>query len=528
MAIDKKRRTVKKRTGKNGKNLNRTQKGGAARAPSAASAVNGPSAGRSQGAYRAANAVRSQGAYRASSAGRGHSAGIASSRSFNHGRFKSNKGSDIVYGPENLNSYVILNDSHIKDLNFGVIDKILSEKLNLVKLNKTETKIPNKIFFQWLEDTQDGNDHIIKKKYYKVRTVLLNSLDGLDCISNKQNLNANMQTHFNGTYTQFMMPTKTFTEGDTYDGLIKELGGIGWFIARPLEMVDNGKKMAAAQGFGIEYIKDEGDIKKFKPKLLQETSNGTPQYIITSYIRNPLLYKYNDKCLKFQLRVFFLAGFINGFKIAFVAGKSRIITAAENYDKSPEHFNKKAIHDTHFSSTNENAYFPDDFTFEKITNSDKQQLDILKDEITRKQKIDSINTQMREVFSAVANIFFSDPKCCSQYKLGDSNQADNSYKEFGADIMITDDFQIKLIEINDRPGHNLREKTDKSIPDCDENFTRYIYEWTMDTVIIPVYNQLQPPEKKEKTVELYHPEALDRKPVYYDPPIRVLNNTSLA
>jgi hypothetical protein len=521
MAIEKKRRTVKKRTGRNGKNLNRTQKGGAARAPSA---VSGPSAVRSQGAYRAANAVRSQGA---ASAGRGHSAGIASSRSF-HRRFKSNKGPDITYGPENLNSYVILNDSQINDLNFGVIDQILSSKLKLEKHEKGKTTIPTKIFFQWLEDTQDPNDYEIKHRYYNVKTVLLNSLKGLDCISNKQQLNKNMETHYNYTYKEFMMPTKTFTQGDTYESLKEKLGGAEWFIARPLEMKDKGKLMAAAQGVGIEYIKDQGDIEKFKQELLQKTSNGTPQYIITSYILNPLLYKGR----KFQLRVFFLAGFINGSKIAYVAGKSRIITAAQNYDKSPEHFNEKAIHDTHFKSTDENAYFPDDFIPVNIFNSDNKKNENTLTDQNRKEKIDSINEQMRKVFSDVAKIFFSDPKCCSQYKLGDSNQADNSYKEFGADIMITDDFQIKLIEINDRPGHNLRDKCVKpkdkgegegegeGIPDCDENFTRYIYEWTMDTVIIPVYNHHHHLES-EKKVELYHPEALDRTPVYSDPPIRV-------
>jgi len=176
MATIRKRRTVKKQKCNK---VNRTQKGGAARAPSA---VSGPSAARSQGVYRAANAVRSQGVDRAASAA---SAGIASSRSF-RGRFKSNKGPEITYGPENLNSYVILNDSKINDLNFGVIDEILRLKLNLEKHEKGKTTIPTKIFFQWLEDTQDPNDCKIKHRYYNVKTVLLNSLEGLDCILNKQ------------------------------------------------------------------------------------------------------------------------------------------------------------------------------------------------------------------------------------------------------------------------------------------------------------------------------------------------------
>jgi hypothetical protein len=465
-------RTVKKQKCKK---VNRTQKGGAARAS------------------RASN----RSSYDRDSAKRFRSA-------------KSNKGPDIEYGSENLNSYVILNDSQIKDLNFGVIDEILSSKLKLEKHEKGKTPIPKKMFFQWLENTKRGEDYTIKKRYYNVRTVLLNSLEGLDCISNKQNLNANMESYFRDTYKNYMMPTKTFDAGDNYDILKAKLEGAEWFIARPLEMVLDDIKMPAVQGVGIVYIKDQDDItKELLPKLINT------KYIITSYIRNPLLYKGR----KFQLRVFFLAGFINGFKIAFVAGKSRIITAAENYNKSPEHFNDKAIHDTHFKSTDENAYFPDDFTFEKITNSDKQQLDILKDETKRQEKIDSINTQMRKVFSEVAEVFFDRVKGCSkEYKLRDgSNQADNSYKEFGADIMITDDFQIKLIEINDRPGHNLRDKTGIDISDYNKEFTRYIYEWTMDTVIIPVYNKTEIPEKTEKPekpVELYNPKALDRTHVY--------------
>jgi hypothetical protein len=91
----------------------------------------------------------------------------------------------------------------------------------------------------------------------------------------------------------------------------------------------------------------------------------------------------------------------------------------------------------------------------------------------------------------------------------DIKQADNSYKEFGADVMITDDLKIKLIEINDRPGHNLRGKSDQGIADCDPNFTNYIFQWTMDTVIIPVYNS-----HHRQSVDLYYSTKHDREPIY--------------
>lgn len=431
--------------------------------------------------------------------------------------------------PENSDNYVIIYDTESKDLNHDVLDNILEERLKLKRHNKNSEIVPSDLFLLFLQPIRIEKDRLIKARYYNVKTNLISSIDKLNCIANKWELNKNMAKQFPEIYSRYMMPTIEYTPDITFQKLKEKLND-GWFIARPLEMILDGKKWVACQGHGILYIKNQADIDTLKHhstvkievynktsrktvKKSIKASANTTTYILTSYIRNPLLYKGR----KFQLRVFLILGYINNRKVAFVMDKSRIVTAGEKYTSDPNKFNSssegKAIHDTHFKTTDENAYFPMDFNHENITDINFNSIPSLEGS-NRDKLVDSIMEQMNKIFKAVARIFFTTRGCAEKYRINTGKlQSRNYFKDFGADIMITDDFQVKLIEVNDKPAHNLHDKPPElNIPDYDIPFSTDYFQWMADTAIIPVYNTTF-----NKEIPLYQPRNPDRRPIYDEP-----------
>ena len=103
----------------------------------------------------------------------------------------------------------------------------------------------------------------------------------------------------------------------------------------------------------------------------------------------------------------------------------KIIMAEENYKKKD--YKNKKIHDTHTLGNQESVRrYPEDL---KISQSKKK----------------SIEEQMKKLFSLVENIQI-DTKCYEESK--------KCYQLFGFDAMITDNYQVKLIEINRNPGQS--------------------------------------------------------------------------
>jgi hypothetical protein len=180
------------------------------------------------------------------------------------------------------------------------------------------------------------------------------------------------------------------------------------------------KPIPGYAGDGIRVFRgsEKNEIKKHIYQIEKKTKKKE-KWIIQDYISNPFLL--NGK--KFHMRIMILlcnnnAYFYKDFLI-YPAQKKFTLD-----DLSPE------IHDTHGTLTepHEKKMFPNDF----IKNNDDPKF-------------------YKDVYIKIANLFIElrkiglfDHKCY--------NGNSNCYQLFGADIMITDDYQVKCIEINYKPG----------------------------------------------------------------------------
>jgi len=179
------------------------------------------------------------------------------------------------------------------------------------------------------------------------------------------------------------------------------------------------------KGFAGEFIQiyKKKDFDKFK------TSKKYKKWSIQEYIPNPMLI--DNK--KFHVRVLFLYRANPNFKEngdSFFFKKMPIYLAKKDFIY--DNFEDEEIHISHYSSGQEALY-----------------LDGLK---FNKSELNKIIINIKLIMSDIADNLkancFSESKRC--------------YEIFAVDLMITDDFDIKLLEINDKVG--FKEFTDDIYP----------------------------------------------------------------
>ena len=149
-------------------------------------------------------------------------------------------------------------------------------------------------------------------------------------------------------------------------------------------------------------------------------------WVLQEYIINPMLYQ--DK--KFHLRGYFV--FCNdrlkNKKKGYFLDNQRVFTAKLPFKQGD--YSNKQIHDSHANSTPyEINYKPD------IIN------------LLSKKQVISIENQLKYLYKSLFKIL--DLNCYKNDEM--------CFNIFGSDIMITDDYQIKFIELNEKPGmHNYK------------------------------------------------------------------------
>lgn len=203
------------------------------------------------------------------------------------------------------------------------------------------------------------------------------------------------------------------------------------------------KPVHTMQGIGIHIFDDYNEfinhMKKERNTFNKHNKSQieTPEWVLAKYITNPMLFRKK----KFHFRVPFL--YHNGS--GYLGKKFSIITAKDNYVNS-DYFNKK-IHDSHRESSIPNLFFPDDLTDLVV--------------------IENIFNSMINLFSHIVQVI----------KLGDNircyNDTNKCFEVFGADVMVTENGEIKLLEINDHAGFT--------------GFVEDIIEGVLETVIDNIY-----------------------------------------
>ena len=234
------------------------------------------------------------------------------------------------------------------------------------------------------------------------------------------------------------------------------------------------KQVGGFSGSGIKVFDNYYDFFEYCNRIIQINSvrwNNTKlnnekhkvitqrEWILQEYIHNPLLYK--EK--KFHLRVYFLyykkydTVLKKEVKKGYIMDLSQIYTALKKFKL--EDFSNKDIHDSHIKSTSKAIYFQDDFRKEYGVKNTMH-----------------VTAQLKDVFKTVLKCI--DAGCYTESK--------RCYEMFGADIMITSDFDVKLIEINTKIGFsNFKNNT--------LNYNKIIMENILETVIddiIPPQNAI--------------------------------------
>jgi hypothetical protein len=226
------------------------------------------------------------------------------------------------------------------------------------------------------------------------------------------------------TDTDTATATDTDTDTDTDTATDTDTRGKGVYIVKPAGH-------GACAGVGVTVVTNDRELEEARFVLSRRFKN----IIISEYIQNPLLYEGR----KFHLRMYIL---INSepFSWSFW-NRGKAMTAKLAYKKGD--WTNKLIHDSHGETTPKDIYFPED--------------------ILPTNKYEHIYKQMELILGAVAEIVKPNTRCYEESKY--------CCETFGIDFMITDDYTVKLIEINAEAGYGSKNKDKtKYMAYCSEYF----------------------------------------------------------
>lgn len=288
----------------------------------------------------------------------------------------------------------------------------------LKQYNLTETKNPHTpTTFLYLDEL---SNYKFDPRYYNTKCWLANVLsDDKSVITNKFQLYKNMKATFPHLVNKYMAPSYTIEEfyNLTAD-LNKEV-----FIVRPSEV-------SSKSGFGGRGIIILDSPSKLE--TLKELAQTEKNLIISRYITNPLLFHNR----KFHLRIYYIISIVKDVFRSYVYPKYKILTAKEPYKNA--NYSNPDIHDTHFKTTDVDYIAPDSLPLHD-----------------KKSFITIVNPKIKELFHLVSEIV---KPHCSPYP-----NAANAFEVLGCDVMITDDYDVVLLEVNNHIGYNYHKESNRQI-----------------------------------------------------------------
>jgi len=346
------------------------------------------------------------------------------------------------------NKFIIISSNYIKkditevNLEFTEIIKFLKKYgLTFEEFYSTIGTKPAFIFFSYDEPV----NYQLLTQHYNTIAYCSNMLDSLDNINNKSNLFFYLKKLYPDEYSKFIADSFLLTHTTKYTP-----GKL--YIARPVNEIDpktGKKKIVAFSGHDIIYVTNAETLATAK-RLIGKYDN----VLISDYISNPLLFRSK----KFHLRVYLVITYINSVVKTHFFPDGYIWTAGKPFvlDK----FNEKAIHDTHYKSTDDDYLFSSDFNSENMGQ-----------EITKEIK-QKILEDMQEIMNKVSRVLVygnTGVKLYSNHK--------NAFQIEGIDIMINENMQPILIECNGKPGFS--NKTNKGI-ELQKRFFAFINEHVLE------------------------------------------------
>lgn len=252
--------------------------------------------------------------------------------------------------------------------------------------------------------------------------------------------------------------------------------GTGIKIITTTQQLEDYKKEALSYA-DVDTKKIEDTVSHEEAKEMRLLKRGYESgVILEEYIMNPLLF--NGK--KFHLRYYFLFGALDGkytLPRSFYnesnnktyywdsAPQAKLLHAVLPYKKGD--WLNRDIHDTHIGSSDDDYYYPQDLK-ETPQNLKKIQ-----------ENIDSILVVLFKNFSE------------NTYKT--YVEAKNSYHVYGLDIMILNDYSVKLIEVNSKIGMGVINRNNKKVI----AFTRTYFTWLYNTTVKIIYDRYEKLNNKD-------------------------------
>ena len=334
------------------------------------------------------------------------------------------------------------------------------------KWKQVDIKTPN-ADFAWVGATVGGDFLRYEDSIYEIKTTLKNVLKGngvkgfstsdpdypytKNVITDKAQLYIEMNKKCPEICKKYMAESWFLNDEKRVAEYSEADDGV--LIIKPLGV-------GAGGGEGIVYVTNKEELTEFTnavKRRKQSKEKGSKDYLVSKYIRNPMLIEGK----KFHLRMYFMVCMRANHKSDwFLFEEGKIITAELPY-KDADYMNKK-IHDTHFKSTKKNRLFPDS---RELGISDKE--------------AKSIMQQMREVLRCAYDVY--------KPHIASTRESKYGFEVFGCDFMVTSDVGVKLLEINARHDYGVND-IKKEAPEVYERFCSDFWEWIYKHAIEPVFS----------------------------------------
>lgn len=306
------------------------------------------------------------------------------------------------------------------------VEDIFAARGNWNRISDSELKTTTKpIHFIHI-----NGKYTLNKKIYSIKSELKNLITDRNVVSDKSKLISNISKYKNGKQyildsydvdaSQIMQTPKLLI---TYKYL---------FIKNKVFIF---KPVSGYGGANIKIITDFNALKKYIGIIIKKYSNVWKKglnynkiWVLQEYLVEPLLITGPTSKLgyKFHIRHYFI--FRPNQDKSFFLKRGLIATALKPYKQND--WQNKQIHDTHF-------YGRDDEIFPNALNLTTEQLE-------------KIYKQIYELYSIINDILKKNAKCFTE--------SHKCFQLFGVDLMITNDYTIKILELNDSPGMAYEDK----------------------------------------------------------------------
>ena len=252
------------------------------------------------------------------------------------------------------------------------------------------------INFVYVDNKYAWKQNLNKLPKYNIINILNNNKN---VVTWKDNLYTNIKNNFPSIYNKYFPEQITINTNSLQFKVIKN------FVLKNKVCIL--KPVMGFAGKGITYYNNYNMLINY---LL---NNKGHTFVLAKLINNPLLYKKK----KFHLRVHYLFTYINNKYNSYIYKLSKVCTAKKNYNKN---LLTNDVIDTHFSTSVYKDFFIN---------------------------IDKYKKQLIELFKSIH-------KLLTNNNVKSYNNTDG-YEILGADIIITDDNIIQLLEINEKISYKF-------------------------------------------------------------------------